>query len=259
VQFESLLDVFRLMLREEIRQQRRYSHVIRMRTDAIWSATWSPYPALRSLVPPTSEKLAAVPTSGPLFDDHFWIASRAVAWRAFVDAPYHMKQPVDRKHMYEVFGCNWSSLSQVHARAGTQQYDPLRSIPEDELLDDEYGRVYGKIFSDRMFQEPEDACYFTIVGAVLGHSTWADTTLKYLLTLWGVDFVDCCGVTGEFIHSGSHEMFLRACVAGAASAGHTGLAAHRAHLLRLYAQVEQLSAAERAVRPLAKGGDPVRG
>ena len=122
------------------------------------------------------------------------------------------------------------------------------------MLEDNQGRVYGKIFSDAMFRDGEEACYFTIVGAVLGDSAWTDTTLKYLLTLWGVEFVDCCGVTGEFIHSGSHEMFLRACanVAGMATLGE-----HRAHLLRLYQQVEQLALQERATRPLAKGGDPV--
>ena len=35
-----------------------------------------------------------------------------------MDAPYHLKQPVDRKHMYEVFGCDWSQLREVHARVG---------------------------------------------------------------------------------------------------------------------------------------------
>lgn len=42
----------------------------------------------------------------------------------------------------------------------------------------------------------QDACYFTIVGAVLGHSAWTDTTIKYLLLQWGLNFVDCCPLTG---------------------------------------------------------------
>jgi hypothetical protein len=50
-----------------------------------------------------------------------------------------------------------------------------------------------------------------MVSATLGHSVWVDTTIKYLLLQWGLNFVDCCGITGEFIHSGSHEVFLRAC------------------------------------------------
>lgn len=64
LQFESLVDIFRLLLREEIRQQERYSHVVRMRTDAMWSVRWAPYSQLRSLLPPASDKLAAVPTQG---------------------------------------------------------------------------------------------------------------------------------------------------------------------------------------------------
>ena len=64
LQFESLVDIFRLVLREEIRQQQRYSHVVRMRTDAMWSVRWAPYWQLRTLLPPSSDKLAAVPTQG---------------------------------------------------------------------------------------------------------------------------------------------------------------------------------------------------
>jgi hypothetical protein len=93
IQFDSMQDLFRLVLREEIRQEERYSHMIRIRTDSIWSARWPPHHVLSARVPPASNSVAVVPTQGPLLDDHFWISSRAAAWRVFFEMVLHPFPP----------------------------------------------------------------------------------------------------------------------------------------------------------------------
>jgi len=72
------------VLREERVLRRRYSHVVRMRTDLIWLETWPSRSDLSTLIPPDSATLAAGFLDQGIFSDYFWIASRATRKRVRV-------------------------------------------------------------------------------------------------------------------------------------------------------------------------------
>ena len=215
VWFYSLRHLFRLVLREEALRHERYSHVIRMRTDVIWLSSWANYSFLRAHVPPLSSTVAAAPTEGQLFVDHFWIAARGAARRAFVDMPYAMEMPVDRREMYEAFGCTWDAklMKELHYKFGHATVEPsydIDSLPlsEHDVID---GKVYGKTLSLDMYNSTEDACYVSVLGPHSSNGIYAEALVKFWLLRFGVRFLACCALTGEFVHSGTREVFLRAC------------------------------------------------
>ena len=210
VWFYSLRDLFKLLLRQEVQQGARYSHVIRMRTDAIWMCDWANYSMIQRYIPPESDFIGAAATAGPLMVDHFWIASRAAARRAFVEMTYAMETPVDRRHMYQTFGCRWDNLKELHQQFGYAQYniDNLPQSEHDIVVD---GKIHGKVYADEMYASTDDACYVSVLGPHCSGGIYAEALVKYWLLLLKLRFTDCCQLTGEFVHSGAREVFLRAC------------------------------------------------
>jgi hypothetical protein len=111
VQFYRLAHLYPYMLAEETRACRRYSHVVRMRTDAIQESIWEGIQTFHEIIPPLNQVVA-----GPRFDnlrtpshmlDSFWIASRAAASSAFVGFALSLEKQVDRKKFWEYFNCHW--------------------------------------------------------------------------------------------------------------------------------------------------------
>jgi hypothetical protein len=220
VQFAIQSHAFKLMLREEERMQQRYSHVARMRTDAVWLSSWPQYPEVVSLVPPLSTKVAAVPAHGPLFCDYFWLSSRATAWISFYDLQRAVERPLDVKDMYDAFGCDWEAIPDLHRRLQDVEYRHIAQV-EDEVVAGE-GAMYGKIFTETgargagASEIVDDACYETIIApeideANADHVLWSEPRVKYWMLQNQVELVDCCRLTGEFAHSSFRETFFRTC------------------------------------------------
>jgi hypothetical protein len=110
-QFHRLANLYPCMLAEERRARRRYSHVVRMRTDAIQYYMWDRIPQFHKIIPPLSQVV-----SGPGFNnlrnpsyifDNFWIASRAAASSVFVGFSHSLETQVDRKELFDYFNCSW--------------------------------------------------------------------------------------------------------------------------------------------------------
>jgi hypothetical protein len=115
-QFYRLAHLYPYMLAEEGRARRRYSHVVRMRTDALQYSTWDRIQQFRELIPSLKHVV-----SGPGFNnlrtpsfmvDSFWIASRAAASSVFVGFAHSLETPVDRKELFGYFNCPWPPKSQ---------------------------------------------------------------------------------------------------------------------------------------------------
>ena len=111
IQFYRLAHLYPYMLAEETRVRRRYSHVVRMRTDAIQESMWEGIQEFHETIPPLNQVVA-----GPRFDnvrspshmlDSFWIASRAAASSAFVGFALSLEKQVDRKKFWEYYNCHW--------------------------------------------------------------------------------------------------------------------------------------------------------
>ncbi|MGB1604698.1 MAG: hypothetical protein ACPIOQ_68840, partial [Promethearchaeia archaeon] len=100
-QYLRLRDLYPLVLAEERRMSRRYSHVIRMRTDSTWLSAWKCVEELHEQVPPR-DLIIALPNphhhnGTPFIPDIFWIASRAAAKATAVDFSDSLALPLDRK------------------------------------------------------------------------------------------------------------------------------------------------------------------
>ena len=104
LQFDRLRDAMLQVLREERVLRRRYSHVVRMRTDLIWLETWPSHSDLSTLIPPDSATLAGDFLDQGIFSDYFWIASRAIAWAVYVDTWYDINLPMHRSLVEPDFG-----------------------------------------------------------------------------------------------------------------------------------------------------------
>ena len=110
-QFHRLAHLYPYMLAEEGRARRRYSHVVRMRTDAIQYSMWDRIQQFHKIIPPLSQVV-----SGPGFNnvrnpsymfDNFWIASRAAASSVFMGFSHSLETQVDRKELFDYFNCSW--------------------------------------------------------------------------------------------------------------------------------------------------------
>ncbi len=105
-QYERLRDLFGLVLGSEVKLGARYGHVVRMRTDTVWTRDWPSVTLERGLPVPPGH------LGGPNFDskgillDHFFISSRAVAWASFYEAPVLFQRGWDREAVYRATGCH---------------------------------------------------------------------------------------------------------------------------------------------------------
>ena len=169
LQFERLRDLYALVLAEEQRMMQRYSHVIRMRTDSTWLSAWKETEALHKLVPPRDYVVAfSNPhhhSGEPYIPDFFWIASRAAAKSTMVDFADSLPLPVDRKEIYDFFGCPW---------------DPTGSA--------------------RRKQTARDPCFKSVLGP---NSIWPEVLCKMFM-MRRFRIADSCTLTGPFRHSGQN-------------------------------------------------------
>ena len=110
------------MLAKEVRARRRYSHVVRMRTDTIAYFDWGAVHQFHEIIPPLSQVV-----SGPGFNndrnawymhDVFWIAARAAASRAFVGFAHSLETHVDRKELCLYLDCSWPPNVVSNRRGG---------------------------------------------------------------------------------------------------------------------------------------------
>jgi len=108
-QFERLKELYGLILAQELRNGERYSHMVRMRTDAIWINRWP------SVLPVPEGQVA-----GPNFDragilrDSFWICSRETSWGMFYEAPFMLQMPWDRNDILRDTGCHQHMSESQH-------------------------------------------------------------------------------------------------------------------------------------------------
>ena len=110
------------MLAKEVRARRRYSHVVRMRTDTIAYFDWGAVHQFHEIIPPLSQVV-----SGPGFNndrnawymhDVFWIAARAAASNAFVGFAHSLESHVDRKDLCLYLNCSWPPNVASNRRGG---------------------------------------------------------------------------------------------------------------------------------------------
>jgi len=114
------------MLAEEGRARRRYSHVLRMRTDALQYSMWDRIQHFYEIISPLNHVV-----SGPGFNnlrnpsfivDSFWIASRAAASSVFVGFAHSLETPVDRKELFDYFNCAWPPNGQQNVTSNCFNY-----------------------------------------------------------------------------------------------------------------------------------------
>ena len=125
-QFNRLQECFEMVLGQECLEGVRYTHVIRTRTDILFSFPWHSPPLLSADVPHKTtgahELLSDVvphnTIAGPgwgcrlrpantcvLKNDQFWIASRSRAWLMFVVLPFTFSRPPPIQNMSSVLQC----------------------------------------------------------------------------------------------------------------------------------------------------------
>ena len=178
LQFARLRDAMLQVLREERVLCRRYSHVVRMRTDIIWLENWTSHSDLSTLIPPDSTTLAGDfldqgPDKRP-FSDYFWIASRAIAWAVYVDTWYDINLPMHRDLVYR-------SVCSDAARGKTKE--------EEEAA-----------------AEKAKACFL----AVYGDDIWPEARLKYVFKS-RFNLVSICPVCGRYVVQTSLNPFAQVC------------------------------------------------
>ena len=160
LQFERLRDLYPLVLAEERRMLQRYSHVIRMRTDSTWLSAWKEVEVLHRLILPL-DFVVAFPnphhhSASSFIPDVFWIASRAAAKSAMVGFANSLTLPVDRKEIYDYFGCPWEERLFWVPRA--HHFDPcFTPVRGPNSI---FPEVLVKMFMTRRFRMA-DSCTFT--------------------------------------------------------------------------------------------------
>ena len=82
-QFSRVRDAFEVLLGQEMAQGFRYSHVARMRIDAVMITQWSDLSSLQRQVP-QGTIAGCLWTTERFFNDQMYIASRSRAWQAMV-------------------------------------------------------------------------------------------------------------------------------------------------------------------------------
>ena len=184
VQFERLRDLYPLVLAEERRMLQRYSHVIRMRTDSTWLSAWKEVEVLHKKVPPR-DFVVAFPNphhhSGtPFIPDLFWIASRAAAKATMVGFAESLALPLDRKAIYDYFGCPWEP------EASNQRFQ-------------------GALQSARHV----DPCFVSVLGP---NSIFIEVRLKMFMMMQRLEFANSCLWTGPYRHTGSHATLDYCCL-----------------------------------------------
>jgi hypothetical protein len=179
----------------QVKLGERYGHVVRMRTDTVWTRDWmSTWPAAAAAAASTAQGTTRTNTSttsstssstslpvppgsvaGPRYDargvllDHFFICSRAVAWAALYEAPVLFQRSWDRDAVHIATGC-------------------------DAVLRGE---------------EAHTDCHKAIYGL---NSVWPEAILTmFFRQNLGTHMVDSCDLTGEFVVNSRNSPTLRPC------------------------------------------------
>jgi hypothetical protein len=125
-QFYRLAHLYPYMLAEEGRARRRYSHVLRMRTDALQYSMWDRIQHFHKIISPLNHVVSGPGLNNlrnPSFIvDNFWIASRAAASSVFVGFHHSLETPVDRKELFDYFNCQWSPNGQQNVTSHCFNY-----------------------------------------------------------------------------------------------------------------------------------------
>ena len=139
LQFLRLRDLYPRVLAEERHLNARYSHLVRMRTDAVWFQPWDA--SLRDKIDPHSHAVAMplhnmlpagwrqagvveeeANTGMPAFvPDNFWLVSRAAARSSFVGFCDFLSTGVDRRALFDFFNVPWPPDCSQHSRSCWQQ------------------------------------------------------------------------------------------------------------------------------------------
>lgn len=171
----------------QVKLGERYGHVVRMRTDTVWTRDWmSTSPAAAASTQGTTRTASSTSSTstlpvppgslaGPRYHargvllDHFFICSRAVAWAALYEAPILFQRSWDRDAVHLATGCD-------------------AVLPGEEAHTDCHKAIYGL------------------------NSVWPEAILTmFFRQNLGTHMVDSCDLTGEFVVNSRNSPTLRPC------------------------------------------------
>ena len=184
-QFNRIRELFDMVLGHEVSMGARYSHVIRMRTDAIWVQDLPSYSDLVWAVP--AGKVAAVPErrvqkfTSPhglaledLVTNVFWISSRANAWWLTAMMPVLLMRSIDQPSLASVLQC------------------------QDSQMEKKFSTVDDQNEREQMLKKTQKACSDHVLRADRGVTD--EALFSYLLHrhVGPANILDSCAITGDF-------------------------------------------------------------
>jgi hypothetical protein len=179
-QYNRLRELLDMMLGQEVLIGERYSHVIRVRTDAIWVQDFPSYSDLLRAVPagtvavprPKHQIDRALGVTSKLVTDAFWISSRSIVYRLIFMMPVLLMRSLDMPTLADLLNC------------------------QDSQIEREFLYVSNHRERERMIKGRQKICS----EHVKAKSVSAEAVFSYLLVRYvaSENLLDSCEITGDF-------------------------------------------------------------
>lgn len=184
MQFFRLRELYPHVLAEEKVLKSRYSHLVRLRTDAIWYRPWN-FRFVADINP--QSRMVALPRGdapgSDMVPDSFWISSRGAAHAAFSGFADFLQQPIDRKEIFDLFNCTW----------------PLEGAEGSEHSDHAFGGEDGAAGTGlRGGLRDDNNSAFCREQILVAGAIWPEALVKYYFRS-RFDVVDSCGLIGPYL------------------------------------------------------------